>query len=434
MARRNRDLVQILDEHERAIRRLKQALARAGGGAAPAFGDLTDVTITSPATGGLIYYNGSAWVDGDHGNLAGLSDNDHPQYALLTGDGDADFTGGVKMKSDSNLGQVRLNKTALATKAAIFYNDGNDLYFLISDTEDGTWNALRPFRITLATGAVSISEDLTTQQILPLADDAYNFGSTALRWSTGYFNSIDIFNDAGWGSIELKGISGGFLDFAKLEATDYDVRLISIGANQLRLDGGEFYCQNGVFLGANGTISNTMYGFATSRSTGLYSYSTGQPALSAAGVLVFRSNNSETRIPKGYTQTGSDPSLGITSTGFLRRITSSRRYKTDINYDLDRFDLLGMRLQPVHYYREDHGGDEENSDGGREFFGLIAEDVADLHPSLAFYDNATNLVENFHHDGVFAIIVAQLNDARDRLIAQDARIERLEAALHRLNK
>jgi len=42
--------------------------------------DLDDVTITTPDTGATIVWNGSAWVDGDHGDLHGLGDDDHPQY------------------------------------------------------------------------------------------------------------------------------------------------------------------------------------------------------------------------------------------------------------------------------------------------------------------------------------------------------------------
>ena len=47
-------------------------------------GDVDDVTITTVASADIIYWNGSAWVNGDHGNIGGLGDDDHPQYALKT--------------------------------------------------------------------------------------------------------------------------------------------------------------------------------------------------------------------------------------------------------------------------------------------------------------------------------------------------------------
>lgn len=58
-----------------------------------ALNDLTDVIITSPSSNQLLQYNGTNWVNvtvslgggvTDHGALAGLSDNDHPQYYLAS--------------------------------------------------------------------------------------------------------------------------------------------------------------------------------------------------------------------------------------------------------------------------------------------------------------------------------------------------------------
>ena len=71
MSRRNRDIVDILEDHEREIRRLKQALARAGGA--------SGVT--------------------DHGALTGLDpDDDHTQYVLASGA--RDITGTQKVAYD----------------------------------------------------------------------------------------------------------------------------------------------------------------------------------------------------------------------------------------------------------------------------------------------------------------------------------------------
>lgn len=46
-------------------------------------------------------------------------------------------------------------------KSLILRKDGTDFYALISDTPDGAFNTLRPFRINLATGNVTMSHDLT---------------------------------------------------------------------------------------------------------------------------------------------------------------------------------------------------------------------------------------------------------------------------------
>lgn len=67
------------------------ATSGGGGGGASALDDLTDVTITTPATDQVLKYNGSGWVNGtggggvaDHGALTGLADDDHPAYQRNT--------------------------------------------------------------------------------------------------------------------------------------------------------------------------------------------------------------------------------------------------------------------------------------------------------------------------------------------------------------
>lgn len=56
-------------------------------GVAGSFDDLSDVSITSATNGQIIKYNGSGWVNTtfDHGDMVGLSDDDHTQYLLANG-------------------------------------------------------------------------------------------------------------------------------------------------------------------------------------------------------------------------------------------------------------------------------------------------------------------------------------------------------------
>ena len=60
-----------------------------GGGGASALDDLTDVTITAPATGATLVYNGSAWVDGQ----LDLADSDAVTGALPIANGGTGQTG-----------------------------------------------------------------------------------------------------------------------------------------------------------------------------------------------------------------------------------------------------------------------------------------------------------------------------------------------------
>ena len=50
--------------------------------------------------------------------------------------------------------------------AVLLRNDGSTFYFLVTDTEDGIWNSLRPFYFSLSTGAVTIAEDATVSGTL----------------------------------------------------------------------------------------------------------------------------------------------------------------------------------------------------------------------------------------------------------------------------
>jgi len=65
------------------MRRATQRAHRvAHDGAVMGVGALDDVVITTPGDGSaLVYDSGTAtWVDGDHGDIAGLGDDDHGQY------------------------------------------------------------------------------------------------------------------------------------------------------------------------------------------------------------------------------------------------------------------------------------------------------------------------------------------------------------------
>lgn len=45
--------------------------------------DLTDVSLGTPTNGEVLVWNGTAFVPGDHGDLAGVADDDHPQYGQV---------------------------------------------------------------------------------------------------------------------------------------------------------------------------------------------------------------------------------------------------------------------------------------------------------------------------------------------------------------
>lgn len=69
-----------------------------GAGGAVALDDLSDVTVTSPATGAVLTYNGSAWVDG----TVALADTDAVSGELAVANGGTG--GGNAATARSNLG------------------------------------------------------------------------------------------------------------------------------------------------------------------------------------------------------------------------------------------------------------------------------------------------------------------------------------------
>lgn len=237
MSRRKRDLVEILDQHERDIARLRGTLARIGQGASN-LGDLSDVDLTGIATDDFLKWDGANWVPSEvdlsaylplaGGNLTGQlelssgldnpilftagagpmgigfapngtlegqilyrtsgdavhfedeSENkrlsvymrgiatDQLGLHLHDGEGKFEFTDAANMHA-----QIRLTKTS-DPNSVLLRNDGASMYFLVTDTEDGSWNGLRPFYFSLSTGDVTMSHDI----IATGGDKNFNGGTT----------------------------------------------------------------------------------------------------------------------------------------------------------------------------------------------------------------------------------------------------------------
>jgi hypothetical protein len=80
----------------------------------------------------------------------------------------------------------------------------------------------------------------------------------------------------------------------------------------------------------------------------------------------------------------------VTSTGQIMRSTSSARYKTNI-HDLDINTDRIYDLRPVSY---------TSKIDGKEYFGLVAEDVAKVLPDLAEYAKAKDVIPGSTSDAV----------------------------------
>ena len=100
----------------------------------------------------------------------------------------------------------------------------------------------------------------------------------------------------------------------------------------------------------------------------------------------------------------------------IARSTSSRRYKTDIAaLPLDRATAAVMALQPVTYRGT------SPTDPDRAFPGFIAEDVAQVEPLLATYDQA-GAPDYVTYDRLPVFLVPVVQDHARRLAALEARL------------
>ena len=90
------------------------------------------------------------------------------------------------------------------------------------------------------------------------------------------------------------------------------------------------------------------------------------------------------------------------STYYLNRSTSARKYKSKIDYDMDR--LADYELRPTKFYRDD---DE------RWFLGFIADDLAGQDKLLGVYEDGE--IENFDNRALLAVMAAKINRLEEKL-------------------
>jgi len=133
--------------------------------------------------------------------------------------------------------------------------------------------------------------------------------------------------------------------------------------------------------------------------------------------------------------TANSANLVVLSTGQIARSTSSARYKTNI-HDLDINTGLLYDLRPVSY---------TSKIDGKEYFGLVAEDVAQVLPELAEYARARDVIPGSTSDALIpdavkypmlsVLLLEELKKEHSQVEAQkqinadlERRLEVLEAA------
>lgn len=116
--------------------------------------------------------------------------------------------------------------------------------------------------------------------------------------------------------------------------------------------------------------------------------------------------------------TASAATCYVDTSGFFYRSTSSLRFKTNI---VNLEDHIGDELESVFDgFRPIKYVSNCDQDQGEIRYGFGAEDIADLIPHAAHYDE-DGLPAAFDHQQVLAVVVAALQDARKRIKQLEAR-------------
>jgi hypothetical protein len=124
---------------------------------------------------------------------------------------------------------------------------------------------------------------------------------------------------------------------------------------------------------------------------------------------------------------GTSANMYISSDGSFGRITaSSRRFKENINdWSGNGLDTI-LALKPKTFkYKKDYCNSPDNID----FLGLIAEEVAEVSPYLAQYENLdrTGLVENVRYDTIVVPLIKAVQELNTKLDAANVEIEALKS-------
>ena len=167
-----------------------------------ATGSKASILVPTP-TGGdswIGYSNGNHYLTFDVGDAIYFREYDvsGPTYTTLV-DVKRErtvFNHGIKIDSALDQtyedGQIRLTYSG-NSKSFLVRRDNSTLYFLISDTEDGAWNATRPFGIH-QDGFISHIGKINAN-VEPNSNKAFNLGSSSLRWNTIYGSVISLDNE-----------------------------------------------------------------------------------------------------------------------------------------------------------------------------------------------------------------------------------------------
>ena len=324
--------------------------------------------------------------------------NPHPVY-LTQGEGDAQYIqldGGNAPTADIPWGTNRITSLADAQADGDAVNRGQVLaadaghvaaadphvvYLKLLGGQMAGEIDMGNFKIT-SVGAPTLNGDAATKQYvddeiggLPIAFDGDHASLTNVTADQHHVKYLD--SDA---VLAIQN-SGLYYSIAESEAAFFS--------------SGEDIDPNSIDV-AFGTAVNPTYGFLGANQLGMYAAQTAILGFSAGGVETMIVGQAVVRAGAIYNQqAGTGANVFVDNTGQLFRITSARKYKSNI---VDAPELADLVLNPVTFRHNAASNDQ---------IGFIADDLAVQDERIGVFEEGE--VESYSTNAVLAILAAKVN-------------------------
>jgi hypothetical protein len=269
-------------------------------------------------------------------------------------------------------------------------------------------------------------------------------GNTGVGWSSLFTNTTTSFNTAiGAGTLLFNnadfntavGTAALLLNTDGTQNTASGIQaLYSNTTGQRNTANGAFALfsnitgSNNTATGRDALLDNTIGGsntaighLAGSDITGNGNVCIGASVFGTAGV------DNTTWIGNVYDSVATDRAVFVNSDGKLGTMASSRRFKEQIK-PMDKASEAILALKPVTFRYK-----QEIDSTRTPQFGLVAEDVAKVHPDLVVRDEKGEIY-SVRYEAVNVMLLNEFLQAHHKVEAQQSRIEQQEATIAQLKK
>lgn len=324
--------------------------------------------------------------------------------------GNTTSTAALKVGSSNAIGIKRPSTGDLGTPETS-WNDGD----MVTFTYDGTnWcmneskTGIDSTKLPLAGGAMSGDIQLNNNRI-------YFGGSTegAYLQKDTVNSCVDIIYESGQVEIANTGVeiscAGGGISLKPGTNQSVDV------SGSLTATTTTTALKSCTLNTALDAVSQSIYFGPNDSTRGTIGYSSGLKLQYQGSSITLSSSTITMSCPAWPIGTGNKVYINGTT---LSKESSSKRYKDDIIYDLDKEKLhsILMKMKPCQFHYK--------TEPDLNQYGFIAEDLEELDSKLCIHED--DKVENYLDRGIMAIVVSELQRKDEEIKELKARIEKLE--------